>query len=206
MLTHSKATDTVLVACMHIVVNTNSNLIPPGDDVTKYTPEDIKSRIYGSKLVLVVEQMQLSTTWLIKACLLTLYGRITGMLPQHKIVTVTACYVGLSFVVMEILYFGVWCRPFNQYWAVPPNSSKIFFQNIEFSQLTVSEQCSAATHHLITNAVVNISSDLIIISIPLPLLFKVKLPLKQKLGLCGVFLIGVFTVSRVTLLNGFIQY
>ncbi len=92
------ATDTVLVACMHIVVNSSSNLIPPGDDVSKYTPEEIQSRIYGSKLVLVVEQMQLSTTWLIKACLLTLYSRITGMLSQHKLVIATAYYVGFSFV------------------------------------------------------------------------------------------------------------
>lgn len=80
---------------------------------------------------------------------------------------------------MEILYLGVWCRPFNQYWAVPPSS----------------KQCSAATNHLITNAVLNISSDLMIISIPMPLLFKVKIPTKNKLILCGIFLIGVFNVS-----------
>jgi hypothetical protein len=57
------------------------------------------------------------------------------------------------------------------------------------------EQCSAATNHLITNAVLNLSSDLMIIAIPLPLLFKVKLPKKNKAILIGVFLIGTFTVS-----------
>ena len=82
---------------------------------------------------------------------------------------------------MEILYFGVWCRPFNQYWAVPP----------------ASPQCSAATNHLITNAVVNISSDLMIISIPMPLLCKVKLPLKNKVILGGMFLIGTFNASSL---------
>jgi hypothetical protein len=56
-------------------------------------------------------------------------------------------------------------------------------------------QCSAATNHLITNAVLNISSDLIIICIPMPLLFKVKLPKKNKAILLGIFLIGTFTVS-----------
>lgn len=82
---------------------------------------------------------------------------------------------------MEILYLGVWCRPFSQYWAVPPSNS----------------QCSAATNHLITNAVLNISSDLMIIAIPMPLLFKVKLPLKNKMILIGLFLIGTFNVSSL---------
>lgn len=58
-------------------------------------------------------------------------------------------------------------------------------------------QCSAATHHLITNAVFNISSDLIIISIPLPLLFRVRLPKKNKTILLGIFLIGAFTVRHL---------
>lgn len=100
------------------------NLIPPGDDVSKYSDAEIKMRIYGSKLVLVVEQMQLLTIWLVKACLLIMYNRMTMVLPQHKIVIATSIYVAVAFVVMEILYLGVWCRPFSQYWAVPPNSSK----------------------------------------------------------------------------------
>jgi hypothetical protein len=79
---------------------------------------------------------------------------------------------------MEILYLGVWCRPFNQYWAVPTNNT----------------QCSAAKNHLITNAVLNISSDIMIILIPMPLLFQVQLPRKNKAVLVGIFAIGVFNV------------
>jgi hypothetical protein len=94
---------------------------------------------------------------------------------------------------MEVLYFGVWCRPFDQYWAVPTNSSKAGPYVCRFASLTNIEQCSAATNHLITNAVFNISSDLIIISIPMPLLFKVRLPKKNKAILVSVFLIGAFT-------------
>ena len=56
-------------------------------------------------------------------------------LSQRVAVKVVAVYAAVGFVVMEILYLGVWCRPFNQYWAVPTD-------NI---------QCSAATNHLITS-------------------------------------------------------
>jgi hypothetical protein len=97
---------------------------------------------------------------------------------------------------MEVLYFGVWCRPFNQYWAVPTNSSRYNTEAIPYQTLTSTEQCSAATNHLITNAVFNISSDFIILSIPMPLLFKVRLPKKNKCILLGIFMIGAFTVGR----------
>ncbi|CAI6340185.1 unnamed protein product [Periconia digitata] len=174
---------TLLMAVMHIIVHTDSNLIEPGEEISHFSPEEISSRIYGSKLVLVVEQMQCITIWLVKACLLLMYWRMTALLPQRKVVVAVAAYVAIGFIVMEILYFGVWCRPFNQYWAIVPNSS----------------QCSAATNHLITNAVLNISSDLMIIAIPMPLLFKVKLPLKNKLILCGIFLIGTFNIIAAVL-------
>ncbi|KAL1794852.1 hypothetical protein ACET3X_006668 [Alternaria dauci] len=177
------ATDTVLITIMHRIAKTSSNLIPPGDDVSQYSEAEIKMRVYGSKLVLVVEQMQLITIWLVKACLLIMYNRMTLVLPQHKIVVATSIYVAIAFVVMEVLYLGVWCRPFNQYWAVPPNS----------------KQCSAATNHLITNAVFNISSDLIILSIPMPLLFKVRLPKKNKTILFVIFCIGAFTIVAAVL-------
>lgn len=93
-----QATDTVLIAVMSIVVKSSSNLIPPGDDVSKYSAEEIQTRIYGSKLVVVTEQMQLITIWLIKACLLIMYARMTTILPQHKIVIATAYYAGITFV------------------------------------------------------------------------------------------------------------
>ncbi|KAF1833024.1 hypothetical protein BDW02DRAFT_399452 [Decorospora gaudefroyi] len=177
------ATDTVLISVMHAVSKNSSNLIPPGDDVSQYSEAEIQTRTFGSKLVLVVEQMQLVTIWLVKACLLIMYNRMTFVLPQHKIVIGTAIYVAVGFVVMEILYLAVWCRPFSQYWAVPPNS----------------KQCSAATNHLITNAVLNISSDLIILSIPIPLVFKVRLPKKNKVILSIIFLIGAFTIVAAVL-------
>jgi hypothetical protein len=82
---------------------------------------------------------------------------------------------------MEILYLGVWCRPFTQYWAITPTST----------------QCSAATNHLITNLVLNLSSDLFIICIPMPLLFKVQLPRANKIILIGIFMIGAFNVRAL---------
>ncbi|KAF2439005.1 hypothetical protein P171DRAFT_490457 [Karstenula rhodostoma CBS 690.94] len=174
---------TVLTGATHIVVSSSSNLIAPGEDTSTFSADEIRKRIFGSKLVLVVEQMQCITIWLVKACLLLMYKRMTALLPQHKIVIIVSAYTALGFVVMEILYLGVWCRPFSQYWAVPSSNP----------------QCSAATNHLITNTVLNISSDIMIIAIPMPLLFKVKLPRKNKAILLGIFLIGTFNIVAAVL-------
>ncbi|KAI0475597.1 hypothetical protein GGR56DRAFT_695354 [Xylariaceae sp. FL0804] len=93
-------TDTVLVASMNILSHTNSNLIDPNNPV-ELTPEEISERAYGSKLVLVVEQMQILTIWLVKACLLIMYMRIIISKGQRLAARITAGYVLLGFVVME---------------------------------------------------------------------------------------------------------
>jgi len=83
---------------MHIVVQTNSNLVPSDKDVNAFSDQEIDDRIYGSKIVLVVEQMQILTIWIIKACLLIMYGRMTLVLPQRRIVIGTSIYVAVGFV------------------------------------------------------------------------------------------------------------
>ncbi|KAI0433203.1 hypothetical protein F5Y09DRAFT_352210 [Xylaria sp. FL1042] len=172
-------TDAALLVALNILSTKNSNLFDPANPPT-LTPQDIEDRILGSKLVLVVEQMQIATIWLVKACLLIMYSRLTRFSRiQRLFVKLIAGYVVFGFILMEILYFGVWCRPFNQYWAVPPESI----------------QCSAATNHLITNAVLNISSDLFIIIIPLPVFLQINIATRKKVVLCGVFALGLFTIG-----------
>ncbi|KAL5116957.1 hypothetical protein ACEQ8H_005175 [Pleosporales sp. CAS-2024a] len=175
---------------MHLVVKTSSNLIEPGEVASDLSPEEIAQRTYGSKIVLVVEQMQILTIWLIKACLLIMYRRMTFVLPQRRIVIGTAIYVALGFVVMEVLYFAV-CET--------QSSSSSITSNDEIADKKNQEQCNAATNHLITNAVFNMSSDLLILSIPIPVLFRVRLPKKNKAILIAVFMIGAFNIVAAVL-------
>jgi len=103
---------------MNIVGQMDTNLMLP-TDIPLLTPESIRSRIVGSKLVLVVEQSMITTVWGCKICLLLMYNKLTFGLKQQVAVKIVGAYVVLNWIVMETLYFGVWCRPFPQYWAVP---------------------------------------------------------------------------------------
>jgi hypothetical protein len=104
-------------------------------------------------------------------------------LRENIAVKLLAAYVAIGFIVMEILYFGVWCRPFSNYWALP----------------TPNPQCDAATNHLITNAVFNISSDLIMLGIAFSLFARSRLPWNRKVILCGIFSLGIFVILAAIL-------
>ncbi|KAI1158581.1 hypothetical protein F5B18DRAFT_665087 [Nemania serpens] len=172
------AVDTALMVSINVASNKNTNLIDP-DHVPLLTPEEIADRVLGSKLTMVTEQSQILVTWLVKTCLLIMYNRLTFGSIQKLCIKLVAGYVAFGFVLMEILYFAVWCRPFHEYWAVPPNSI----------------ECSAEPHHLITNAVLNISSDLFILSIPMPVFLHINIAARKKVVLCAVFALGVFTIG-----------
>jgi hypothetical protein len=65
---------------MNIVSKTSSNLIDPSQQ-TILDDAEISEREFGSKMVLVVEQTQCITIWLVKACLLLMYHRLTCVAP-----------------------------------------------------------------------------------------------------------------------------
>ena len=168
---------TILIVFLNICAEVSTNLIPP-DEVASLTPQDIEDRVYGSKCVLVVESMMMCVQWSGKACLLMLYFRLTENLRQRLVVKIAAGYCAAAYIVMISLYYGYWCRPFRAFWETP----------------TPKIQCATQTHHLIVNLVFNLTSDLMIIFIPLPLFIKAHLELKKKLLLIFPFSLGFFTM------------
>jgi hypothetical protein len=171
---------TVSVVFANRWLKVQSNLEPPGFDFGALSPQELSRRVYGSKLVVVVEQMQIAVLWSCKACLLIMYHRITRTALHYEniAIKVLAVYTALGFVVIEVLYFAAWCHPFSEYYAVP----------------TSSLQCITLVNHRITKAVFSISSDLSMLFISIPMLLRSLLPMKRKLILCGIFSLGLFVV------------
>lgn len=176
---------TTFIVISNKYLKAGSNLEPPGFDWSALTVHDIFQRRYGSKLMIVVEQMVLLVIWTCKACLLLMYYRLTRTaLPAENVaIKLLACYVAMSFVIMEILYFSAWCRPFSDYYAVPTDST----------------QCDTLTHHRITKTVFNITSDLTMLCIALQMLIRSTLPLKRKAVLIAIFSLGIFAVAAAAL-------
>ncbi|KAK5096681.1 hypothetical protein LTS08_007554 [Lithohypha guttulata] len=168
---------TVLIVFLNICADVSTNLIQP-QDIPTLTPEDIDDRIWGSKCVLVVESMMCAVQWGTKACLLMLYWRLTENLRQRLMVKLASGYCLITYIVMISLYYGYWCRPFSAFWQTP----------------TSNVQCATQTHHLTVNIVFNLTSDLLVILIPLPMFIKAHLEPKKKLLLIFPFSLGFFTM------------
>ena len=107
----------------------------------------------------------------------------TGLPKQHRLVKWVGGYCVFGFIVTQVLFLGVWCRPIQQYWWVPVVNSKsreeTWFGARRAQTDPLLAQCASYYHHLITASVFNISSDLIMLLIPIPLLIKAHLPLKR---------------------------
>ncbi|KAK3360915.1 hypothetical protein B0T24DRAFT_119862 [Lasiosphaeria ovina] len=167
-------------------VNENgSNYVADGVAET-WSPDRVARAVWGSKMLVALEWFMLATLWLVKACLLFLYARITTGLRESMAVKATAIYCGLTFVIIQVLYLGVWCRPIHDYWAVPVPVDH--------------QQCKTYHYHIITVTVLHVSSDLAMLCIPLPVIIRARLPLRRKLVLCGVFSLGGLVVV-VAILN-----
>lgn len=99
-------------------------------------------------------------------------------LKNRLYIKILAVYVAIGYIIIQITYYGVYCRPFSQYWAMPVH-------NI---------QCATYQYYSITNLVFNISSDILILAAPMPLVFKLQVSLRRRLILLGVFSLGVFVI------------
>ena len=64
-----------VVSVNQVAVN-GSNYLPPGE-AEKLSTEEVKAAVWGSKMTVALEEFQLTTTWLVKACLLLMYSRLT---------------------------------------------------------------------------------------------------------------------------------
>ncbi|RDW58208.1 hypothetical protein BP6252_13619 [Coleophoma cylindrospora] len=132
----------------------------------------------------VNETAMLSTLWSLKFCLLLIYARLIP--PAGKLyhsIKFVAIYCALGFIVCIVCFYGVFCTPFSEFFAVNPTN----------------EQCYLLTHYFIVQMVFNVSSDLMIFLIPMIMLFTSLMELRQKLLLLPIFSLGVFIILAAIL-------
>jgi phosphoglycerol transferase MdoB-like AlkP superfamily enzyme len=113
----------------------------------------------------------LNVIWTLKACMLFMFARMTVGTTHIKWIRFVAAWVIVGWVAVQIAFFTA-CRPFNGY-----------------------PQCTTLEHFAIVQATFNISSDLLIIAVPIPMIISLSLPTKQKIGLGLLFSMGTFVVS-----------
>ncbi|KAM0525442.1 hypothetical protein ACHAPE_000147 [Trichoderma viride] len=83
----------------------------------------------------------------------------------------------MTYATVQILTF-VECKPFHLYWQVVPDPGP----------------CAEAQIQLIALGVLNIVTDFMLIILPLPTIFKLKVPPSRKAQLVVLFTLGIFII------------
>ncbi|KAE8350546.1 hypothetical protein BDV28DRAFT_138925 [Aspergillus coremiiformis] len=148
------------------------------------TPEQIQPLVRGSKCLLAGWTCYVTLIWSLKACMLFFYHRLTLGLVQRKLVKINAVLCAGTYAVVIFTIF-LHCRPLQKNWQVYPDPGI---------------NCSVDYVNYIVIAVANVTTDGILVCIPIPLLAKVRLALTRKL-IIGLLLCGGVFVMVATLLR-----
>ena len=110
--------------------------------------------------------------------------RLSRLDSKHNIyVKIVMGYTIFGLLAIEIPYFFILCRPFAEYWALPVKSP----------------QCASYFYYCIIQMVFNISSDLLMLAIPLPFVINAKVPPLKRAVLVAIFSLGIFIIMAATL-------
>lgn len=101
----------------------------------------------------------------------------------HLLVKISIAYCVLGLLVIELTYFFALCLPFHQYWAVPVKNP----------------QCANYFYYCIIQMVFNISSDILMLFIPLPFIINSKVPPMKRFMLISIFSLGTFVILAAVL-------
>ncbi|KAL3425894.1 hypothetical protein PVAG01_02685 [Phlyctema vagabunda] len=162
-----------------------TNLYLPEQEAEIFAdPDQIRSRIIGSKIVIALEQCMLASTWGVKICILMFINRIVYKVPRLQLaVRFLAIYVVLSYLGVQLAYYGGICRPFKQYYAMPVHN----------------QECATYSMYSKIQMVFNISSDVLLIALPIHMIWALQMRISQKVTLSMIFGLALFTILAAIL-------
>lgn len=115
---------------------------------------------------------------LIKLSIILFYRRIFGVT-----YSIWFCvFLSVGYFVSGIIAFMVCCRPVSYYWTqfTHPDGGKCVYSMYNF---------------YISYAAVNVATDVAILLVPMPIVWKLQMRRTQKLLVCGILLIGGLCVT-----------
>ncbi|PWY83557.1 hypothetical protein BO70DRAFT_370774 [Aspergillus heteromorphus CBS 117.55] len=144
--------------------------------------EEYRLRVGGSKTQVLGWSLYTTLLWLLKACMAVFYSRLTaGLINMHIRIRIAYLAIGATYLA-TILSILVGCHPLHKNWQISPDPGNY---------------CQPAVSHIdvYVTVTLNVTTDLYLISIPFPILFKARLPTREKLELIVLFSGGIFVMA-----------
>ncbi|EKG10584.1 hypothetical protein MPH_12442 [Macrophomina phaseolina MS6] len=139
---------------------------------------------YGSKLFMAGQITYVAIVWILKLNMLFFYQRLVrGLWVEKCIIPAMGLVVTAGFVI--VLLFALVCRPFGHLFQVYPDPGEYCVpQNTVFFYSILA---------------LNLTTDLVIVLIPIPVIGPLQLPLLRRIGLCFLFGLGAFCMVAAIL-------
>ncbi|GME54278.1 hypothetical protein GTA08_BOTSDO03595 [Neofusicoccum parvum] len=138
-------------------------------------------RVGGSKTQLVGWSLYTLLLWTLKLCMCHFYSRLSsGIYHLELRVKIGYVLIGVTYIATELsILLG--CQPFSNNWQIYPDPGN-------YCQPAISKI------DLYVTVILNVLTDLFLMSIPMPMLWGANLKLKRKLSLIVIFGGGVFVM------------
>ncbi|CEI68032.1 hypothetical protein FVEN_g7698 [Fusarium venenatum] len=143
------------------------------------TADELDQYIRGGKLQLAAWYAYTALIWSLKGTMLCFFSRMTiGTWHNVFVKTVSIISVVSYAAVFLTITFG--CFPYHKNWQVlPPPGS----------------QCTLKMQNFLVTTVLNVLTDGLILCIPLPLLWKLQVPIRKKLVVGLLLSSGAFVIA-----------
>ncbi|KAF3039645.1 hypothetical protein E8E11_000093, partial [Didymella keratinophila] len=143
-------------------------------------------RVVGSKIQLAGWTTAPCLLWTLKTCVAFFYYRLTsGLGTYQKRINAAMALIATTFIIVIMTIF-LSCRPFNHYWQISPNPGNA-------CQPAISKPIVWVTF------VTNVSTDIFLFMIPIPMLWKSSLRLYKKIAATSVLSAGLLIIICATL-------
>ncbi|SPJ85479.1 related to integral membrane protein PTH11 [Fusarium torulosum] len=168
------------MACVHyiLIYGTNNAQF----DGVELTAEQLRQKSIGSGLVLASRIFYAATLWILKFAVLEFLHRLTRATWERswqRSLYVIRVILGATFVAVLLSDF-VECRPYKHYWQVVPDPGG---------------QCRQGYVQLLTMAVCNVLTDLLLVIFPIPIIVTSGMTVKRKIQLVLLFSLSLSVVG-----------
>ncbi|KAJ6259672.1 hypothetical protein Dda_5310 [Drechslerella dactyloides] len=169
----------------------NNGMTPEQREALVIGSDEYNTRITGVKIQLIGWSLYTLLLWLLKGCLLIFYSRLTDGLGQQTTKIRIGAVALITTYIAVILSIHLGCHPYHKNFQMNPEPSNA---------------CQPAISKIdcYVTVVLNVITDLYLMYIPLPLLWKAQIPLKRKFLLIAMFSGGCFVILAGILRVAFI--
>ncbi|GME64428.1 putative cation diffusion facilitator 1 protein [Neofusicoccum parvum] len=174
---------TMDAALVHIVYHTGANADLTPTIVDGLSGDQIQELIYGSKCQTAAWYSYTALIWCMKFTMLFFYKRLTMGTWQNRMIKYLFWLCGVTYLAVFLtITFG--CHPIQDNWGVKPLPGK---------------NCTFKVQNLLVTVTLNVITDAIILIIPIPMLWRLKVTWSRKLAIAALLSSGIFVIAAAVI-------